>query len=152
MAGLIDHPILAQSAADTQAAGAMLAGRLRGGDVVLLRGNLGAGKTTLTQGIAHGLGVRAAVQSPTFTLISEYDAPKLGPNGQLIHVDLYRLDGAAAIDSIGLDDFFDCADCVTVIEWPDRAGGGLYPPHWSVQIDFTGNDARSISIQEPDDA
>ena len=152
MVGLTDQPILAGSATETKAAGAALAERLRGGDVVLLRGDLGAGKTTFTQGIARGLGVLAVVQSPTFTLISEYDAPALGSDGQLVHVDLYRLEGTADIDSIGLEEYFDRDDCVTVIEWPDRANTELYPPHLSVQIEVTGDETRSILVREPGDA
>src|SRR6188508_852380 len=101
-AGLTDRQLTADTAEETRTIGTELSGRLRGGDVVLLRGDLGAGKTTMTQGIARGLGVEGAVQSPTFTLVAEYDAPHLGPDSQLIHIDLYRLEGAADLDSVGL--------------------------------------------------
>lgn len=139
----------ANSAAETQSVGADLAGTLRGGDVVLLRGDLGAGKTTLAQGIARGLGVVGPVQSPTFTLIAEYPASRLGPRGQFVHVDLYRLDGEAELSTIGLDEYLDCPTCVTVVEWPDRAEALLFPPHWSVWLETTGDEARRITIQEP---
>lgn len=146
---MTEHVITATSPADTQAAGAELAAQLCAGEVLLLRGDLGAGKTTFAQGIARGLGVEGPVQSPTFTLIAEYPAPRLGPAGHFIHVDLYRLEGPADLASIGLDEYFDCPACVTVIEWPDRAGTMTYPPHWSVGLELTGGDARRISIQEP---
>ena len=146
---MTERVISADSAVETQDAGADLASMLQAGDVLLLRGNLGAGKTTFAQGIARGLGVRGPVQSPTFTLIAEYPAPLLGPHGQFVHVDLYRLDGVADVSTIGLDEYFDCPACVTVIEWPDRAGPMTYPPHWSVGLELTGDDTRRITILEP---
>jgi tRNA threonylcarbamoyladenosine biosynthesis protein TsaE len=140
---------MAGSADETRAIGADLAGRLRAGDIVLLRGDLGAGKTTLTQGIARGLGVEAAVQSPTFTLVAEYSAPLIGSDAQLIHIDLYRLEGAADLDSVGLDEYLEQSESVVVIEWPDRADVTTFPPYWSVRIEIGGDDGRRISIEEP---
>jgi len=147
--GLTDRSLTADSADETRAIGTDLAGRLRGGDIVLLRGDLGAGKTTLTQGIARGLGVEGAVQSPTFTLVAEYDAPYIGSEAQLIHIDLYRLDGTADLESVGLDDYLEQQDSVVVIEWPDRADVATFPPHWSVRIVMTGDEQRRILIEEP---
>jgi tRNA threonylcarbamoyladenosine biosynthesis protein TsaE len=140
---------MTQLAAETREAGTALAARLKGGDVVLLRGDLGAGKTTFAQGIARGLGVQGAVQSPTFTLIAEYDAPRLGRTGQLIHIDLYRLDGVAQLDSLGLDEYLDRDDSVVVIEWPDRADVATFPAHWAVQLRITSGDQREITITVP---
>ena len=148
---MTEHVAAANSAAETRAIGIDLATRLQAGDVVLLRGDLGAGKTTLAQGIARGLGVDGPVQSPTFTLIAEYPAAQLGQGGRFVHVDLYRLEGDAELRSIGLDECFDCSDCITVIEWPDRAGASEYPRHWSVWLESVGVDARRITIREPDD-
>ena len=139
------------SARETAEAGEEIAGRLTGGDVVLLRGELGAGKTTFAQGIARGLGVAGPVQSPTFTLVAEYDAPAIGRHGQFVHVDLYRLDGAVEIDTVGLEQYFDREDVVTVIEWPERAPPALFPVHWSVDIASGEDDRRRISIREPGD-
>jgi tRNA threonylcarbamoyladenosine biosynthesis protein TsaE len=148
-AGLTERHLSSRTANETQAVGAELATALRGGDVILLWGDLGAGKTTLAQGIARGLGVAGPVQSPTFTLIAEYPAPMLGPEGQLVHVDLYRLDGTADLATIGLDEYFDRPASVTVIEWPDRADSGTYPPHWSVLMEIVRDDMRQITIREP---
>lgn len=117
--------------------------------MVLLQGDLGAGKTTFAQGIARGLGVSGTVQSPTFTLIAEYDAPVIGPGGQLVHVDLYRLDGSADVESIGLDQYFDRDECVTVIEWPERIDRTAFPGFWSVHLVIAEGDTRQISITEP---
>jgi tRNA threonylcarbamoyladenosine biosynthesis protein TsaE len=148
---LTDRQLTAGTAEETRTIGMELSGRLRGGDVVLLRGDLGAGKTTMTQGIARGLGVEGAVQSPTFTLVAEYDAPHLGPDSQLIHIDLYRLEGAADLDSVGLDEYLEQQDAVVVVEWPDRADVATFPPHWSVRIEIAGGDQRRITIEEPAD-
>ena len=148
---MIDRPLMASSADETRAIGADLAGQLRSGDIVLLRGDLGAGKTTLTQGIARGLGVEGAVQSPTFTLVAEYDAPGLGADAQLIHIDLYRLDGAADLDSVGLDEYLEQPGAVVVIEWPDRADVATFPPYWTVKIEIAEADHRKITIKAPTD-
>ena len=140
-----------RTATETQALGTALAADLRGGDVVLLRGDLGAGKTTLAQGIARGLGVPGAVQSPTFTLIAEYDAPGLGPDGRLVHVDLYRLESAADVASIGLDDYLDHPATVTVVEWPERTDLSGFPRHWVITLVINDDESREISIVEPID-
>lgn len=112
--------------AQTQDVGARLGRALESGDVVILDGPLGAGKTTLTQGIAEGMGVQGRVTSPTFVLAREHRSPHSGPN--LVHVDAYRLlddFGAGSGDPIGdldaLDLDTELADAVIVAEW----GGGL---------------------------
>lgn len=99
---------------DMQALGSRLAGLLRPGDLVLLTGDLGAGKTTLTQGIGEGLGVRGAVTSPTFVISRIHPGPV-----PLVHVDAYRLGGLEELDDLDLDVSLD--DSVTVVEW----GGGI---------------------------
>jgi tRNA threonylcarbamoyladenosine biosynthesis protein TsaE len=97
--------------------GATLAARLRPGDVVVLSGELGAGKTTFTQGVGVGLGVRGDVTSPTFVISRVH--PSLGGGPPLVHVDAYRLGSLAEVDDLDLD--VDLADSVTVVEW----GAGL---------------------------
>ncbi len=98
---------------DTAAFGAALAALLVAGDVVLLHGDLGAGKTTLTQGIGAGLGVRGPITSPTFVIARVHPSLVGGPG--LVHVDAYRLGGGAELDDLDLD--ADTDACVTVIEW-----------------------------------
>lgn len=102
-----------RSAEETEALGEELAGRLHAGDLVLLAGDLGAGKTTFVRGLARGLGSSAAVQSPTFQLVRVYPG-----RVQLGHVDLYRLEAGAEIGDLGLDDLLDQG--VVVVEWGDR--------------------------------
>jgi tRNA threonylcarbamoyladenosine biosynthesis protein TsaE len=101
----------------TRALGERLAGVLRAGDLVVLTGGLGAGKTTLTQGIGAGLRVRGQVASPTFIIARVHPSTVGGP--ALVHVDAYRLTSLAEVDALDLD--ADVADSVTVVEW----GAGL---------------------------
>jgi len=101
----------------TVAVGRRLASLLRAGDLVVLTGGLGAGKTTLTRGLGEGLGVRGAVTSPTFVIARVH--PSLSGGPELVHVDAYRLGGTAELDDLDLDADLDAA--VTVVEW----GAGL---------------------------
>jgi tRNA threonylcarbamoyladenosine biosynthesis protein TsaE len=101
------------SEADTEDVGRQLAAGLQAGEVLLVSGPLGAGKTALTRGLARGLGCDAeAVSSPTFTLVQEYAGPI-----RLQHVDLYRL-APDEVDDLALEDLLD--DAVMVVEWPER--------------------------------
>ena len=141
-----------KSADETRAVGRQLGRTLRPGDVVLLHGDLGAGKTTLTKGIADELGVVDVVQSPTYTVVAEYQAPALGRNCWLVHVDLYRLDGESA--TVGLDEVLDRDDAVVVIEWPERVAQIAQRAKLTVRIDQRGDDRtinvtgdRAVSIQ-----
>jgi tRNA threonylcarbamoyladenosine biosynthesis protein TsaE len=124
--------------------GRRLATRLRAGDVLLLSGPLGAGKTTLTQGIALGLGVEGAVTSPTFVIARVYRSQ--GPN--LVHVDAYRLGGIAEIEDLDLE----TADSVTVVEWGSGLAEHLGVDVIEVQIDRGVTDAseeRQVVIHWP---
>jgi tRNA threonylcarbamoyladenosine biosynthesis protein TsaE len=127
--------------------GRRLAGDLRAGDVVLLHGDLGAGKTTLTQGIALGLGIDEPIQSPTFTLVAEYDGHDVaGTPLRLYHLDLYRLGNPDEMDGIGYDQYLLPEDGVTVIEWPERGGNWLPERFWLVRIINLGETGRRVSI------
>ncbi|KRC59523.1 MULTISPECIES: tRNA (adenosine(37)-N6)-threonylcarbamoyltransferase complex ATPase subunit type 1 TsaE [unclassified Nocardioides] len=105
------------SAEEMRELGRRLAGLLRAGDVLVLTGELGAGKTTFTQGLGEGLGVRGGITSPTFVIARVH--PSLGEGPELVHVDAYRLDGRAELDDLDLDTELD--EAVTVVEW----GSGL---------------------------
>ena len=127
--------------AATRALGARLAGGLRAGDLVVLSGPLGAGKTSLTQGIGAALGVRGAVTSPTFVLARVHGGPL-----PLVHVDAYRLRdaGAAAdLDDLGLDD--DLPYSVTVVEWGDGVVERVSPDRLHVVLERTG-DGRTARV------
>ena len=101
------------TADDTRAFGESLAHNLRSGDLVILTGGLGAGKTTLTQGLAEGLGVRGPITSPTFVIARTHPSLVGGP--ALVHVDAYRLGGITELDDLDLDASLD--ESVTVVEW-----------------------------------
>ena len=116
-----------------------MAARLKPGDVVLLSGELGAGKTAFVRGLAAGLGIDAdAVSSPTFTLVHEYRGGRL----TLYHADLYRLEKAATAE-LGLEEM-GVADGVVAVEWPDRLTHGL-PAALTVHIDIVDDTTRRIS-------
>jgi tRNA threonylcarbamoyladenosine biosynthesis protein TsaE len=130
----------------TERAGAALAARLRPGDVVLVSGDLGSGKTTFVRGALRALGVTEAVTSPTFVVGVLYD----GTAGPLAHLDLYRLAGLAGEDPGLLDPYFG-PDTVTFVEWPERAesaallGGRAIARH--VTLAHAGGDRRTIEVQ-----
>jgi len=111
--------LVSDSAEETRAIGRRLAAGLRAGDVLLLHGDLGAGKTTFTQGIAAGLGIAGPVPSPTFTLVNEYTG---AGHLSLYHLDLYRLSGLSETASLGYEEDLEPTDGSTVVEWPERAG------------------------------
>jgi tRNA threonylcarbamoyladenosine biosynthesis protein TsaE len=110
--------------------------------VVLLIGNLGAGKTTLAKGIAEGRNAAAAdeVSSPTYTLIHEYGDPVT-----VYHIDLYRLDTADEVAGLGLDELFD-RDALVLIEWGERFPELLPPSRTEIRIERTGPDERRITV------
>jgi tRNA threonylcarbamoyladenosine biosynthesis protein TsaE len=137
----LDIDVISHSLDQTRRIGARLAALLAPGDVVLLEGPFGAGKTSLTQGIARGLGVNAGyVNSPTFTLINEYTGRL-----PLYHVDLYRLDNAQQAYDLGLTEYIEDGG-VTVIEWPERAGDLLPPDHLTVYLSELTETKRSLRL------
>jgi tRNA threonylcarbamoyladenosine biosynthesis protein TsaE len=136
MASTATLDVITHSAAGTRRVGERLGRRLRGGDVILLSGELGAGKTTFAQGIATGLDVAGPVTSPTFTLISEYDGRDVARAPvTLAHIDLYRLAGGD-VDSLGLDDYLEASDVICVVEWPEVAPAAL--PTSALIVEFAG--------------
>lgn len=125
--------------AATEAAGRALGATLAAGDVVALIGDLGAGKTTFTRGIAVGAGLEAdAVASPTFSLINLYPGRL-----NLAHLDLYRLEDDRALDEIGFDDAVEGVGAAVVIEWADRFAHRLPRDHLQVELGHAG-DGRTL--------
>ncbi|TVQ39899.1 MAG: tRNA (adenosine(37)-N6)-threonylcarbamoyltransferase complex ATPase subunit type 1 TsaE [Spirochaetaceae bacterium] len=133
--------LISDSAARTRAIAAELAERLQPGDVVALRGPMGAGKTVFVKGIADAFGVREPVTSATFTIITEYEG-----RIPLVHADLYRLHGSAEAAETGLQDYLRDSSVVVVIEWAERASD-LYPSDtiW-ISISVSEDGRRAIAI------
>jgi tRNA threonylcarbamoyladenosine biosynthesis protein TsaE len=128
------------SAAETEALGERLASDLKPGDVVLVSGELGAGKTTMIRGAARALGVSEPVTSPTFTIGHRY-----GGRVPVAHLDLYRLEGLEDEDPALLEDYVD-ADTVTLIEWPAAAAPELDRVRARVEIRHAGGDNRDVLV------
>ena len=135
--------LVSRSVADTQKLGAQLGQLLSSGDIVCLSGQLGAGKTYLTRGIAMGWGTRDPVSSPTFTLVNQYTHPE--KEAFLYHLDAYRLSGPLEAQTIALDDLID-SNGVLVIEWPERIAAALPTKRLWIQLSDTGEETRQISF------
>ena len=133
------------SAEETEAIGRELAGTLKAGDVVTLTGELGAGKTTLTKGIAKALGIDGYVKSPSYTLINVYESGRL----PLYHIDLYRVEGMVDLEGLGLEEYI-YSNGVSVIEWAERLSSDrdLLPEGTiEVTISHIEGDTRRIEIE-----
>lgn len=129
---------------ETEAAGAALARRLSAGDVVLVRGELGAGKTTFVRGAARALGVRDSVTSPTFSIGHRYE----GDAVTVSHIDLYRLGGLEREEPELLESYLD-ARCIAFVEWPPDGEPVLAAASARVTIDHAGGDRRQLRLDEP---
>lgn len=131
------------SAEETVALGRRLASELSPPKLVLLRGELGAGKTTLVKGIAEAFGAASQdeVTSPTFTLIHEYRSPKVN----LYHIDLYRVDSQRELETLGIDDLFD-SKSVLLIEWGEKFERFVRERDVEITLERTGESERRITV------
>ncbi len=142
----MNRELTARSAAETYAVGESIGEQLSGGEVILMVGGLGAGKTLMTKGIVDALGFDAdEVTSPSFTLVNLYKAARF----EVYHIDLWRLDGLIdAASAVGLDEILDNENAVTIIEWPERLGKFSFPNAViNVRIEGDGDDPRTITIE-----
>ena len=130
--------ITSRSVDDTHAAAAAVAALVGPGDVILLDGDLGAGKTTFTQGLARALGVTEPVTSPTFTLVHTYRTAR---GFDLYHVDVYRLESQREMDDLALPELLD-QDAVAVVEWGKRAAAALPPVTLEIRLALTDTEGE----------
>lgn len=130
-----------QSPAQTRALGRRLSESLLPGDVVLLYGDLGAGKSELTRGIAEGLGITSTVTSPSFTILNVYDEGRM----PLYHFDWYRLNGADELYEMGMDEYLG-GDGVAVVEWPTQCPEAIPETHLAVRLTPVGESEREITL------
>jgi tRNA threonylcarbamoyladenosine biosynthesis protein TsaE len=128
--------------AETAAAGAALADVARAGDVITLSGPLGVGKTALARGFLAALGHEGEVPSPSFAIVQPYE--DIDP--PVWHVDLYRVEDPGELEELGLDS---AADAVLIVEWPERAGVGLWPEALSLSLEFGPDGDRILTAKVP---
>ena len=112
------------------------------GAVVVLTGELGAGKTTFVKGLAEGLGITGLVKSPTFTVITIHRGPLT-----LYHIDLYRLEGGGDMDDIGIDSYLYRSDGISAVEWGEKIEGVLTGPYLAVTMYYEENDRRKVVVE-----
>jgi len=125
---------------ETRRVGERLGALLQPGDVVLLSGELGAGKTVFVQGIARGLGFDGSVSSKSFVLLGEYQG-----RVKLYHADLYRLEDPEQVAQLALDEI--SMDGILVVEWPERAGDGVLPEeHLRIEFEVTSEESRLLRV------
>jgi len=136
--------IISASPDDTYTLSVDLGKKSMKGDVFALRGNLGTGKTIMAKGIASGLGVTEEVTSPTFNLMEEYQG-----RVSFYHFDLYRIQSEKELDHLFFEEFWD-GDGVSVIEWPERAGGRLPANAVTITMEYVNETSRRITIEQPD--
>jgi tRNA threonylcarbamoyladenosine biosynthesis protein TsaE len=141
------HQFTTHSGADTIDVGRKLVRLLKPPQLLLLRGELGAGKTTLVKGIAQALDAAEAdeVTSPTFTLIHEYEGTREGKPVKLYHLDVYRLEGERQLESLGLDELL-TPDALVLVEWGDKFKSIKKRSTGEILITSEGGDARKISV------
>lgn len=137
--------IMLPGPAETETFGARLAALLRPGDVVALFGDLGAGKTTLSRGVLHGLGFSGEVASPTFPIVQTYDPPDV--RLPLWHVDLYRIEDPEELNELALDE--GRSGGALLIEWPERLGPALWPDSLRLTLSIAGPGERALTAQVP---
>lgn len=141
------HEFVTHSGADTINVGRKLARLLRPPQLLLLRGDLGTGKTTLVKGIALELGAAEAdeVTSPTFTLLHEYDGALDGEPLKLLHLDVYRLEGERQLETLGLEDLF-TPDALVLVEWGEKFKSIRKKATGEIHITSQGGDERRIKV------
>ena len=141
---MANREILSHSSEETIKEGREIGAKLKAPVLILLSGDLGAGKTTLTKGIAAGLGAAREddVTSPTFTLIHKYEG-----STRVYHVDLYRIEDLHDLETLGLEDIFSEL-AVIIVEWPDRLKLRTDWPIVRIQLEHVAEDVRRISIRE----
>ncbi|MGN0779456.1 MAG: tRNA (adenosine(37)-N6)-threonylcarbamoyltransferase complex ATPase subunit type 1 TsaE [Aristaeellaceae bacterium] len=133
--------MITHSPGETRALGQRLARQLQAGDVLLLMGNLGAGKSELTRGIAQGLGITDTVASPSFTILNVYEDGRV----PLYHFDWYRLQSAEELYELGMDEYLG-GDGVAVVEWPSQCPEAIPEDYLEVAIDPVSETERRLTL------
>lgn len=136
--------LITNSANDTIEFGKSVARAVEKGAVISLVGDLGAGKTTFTKGVARGLGIMDNVTSPTFTILNEY----AGEEKKLYHFDFYRIEDPDELVELGFEDYFPSADGLTIVEWVEKAPSVLPKKFYQITFKKIDDDKRKIVFEE----
>jgi tRNA threonylcarbamoyladenosine biosynthesis protein TsaE len=142
----VEYLVKSFSPEETFLLGQSLGKKLKGGEIICLQGELGAGKTVLAKGLGQGAGVIREITSPTFTLIQEYDT--LSGTFSFVHMDLYRLKYSEEAEIIGVSEYFR-DNCVCLIEWPEVIAVDLPEDRLDIRIEGSGDIPRSIYFNAP---
>ena len=134
--------IITNSAAETRELGKRLAEQLKAGDVILLEGDLGAGKSEFARGVAKGLGVTETVTSPSFTILNVYESGKL----PLYHFDWYRLESSEELYELGMDEYLG-GNGIALVEWPAQCPDAVPEECLRIRITATGENSRRIETE-----
>ena len=134
--------MITNSAAETRELGARLAQKLKAGDVLLLEGDLGAGKSELARGVAKGLEVQETVTSPSFTILNVYESGRL----PLFHFDWYRLDSSEELYELGMDEYLG-GNGIALVEWPERCPDAVPETALRIRITADGENTRRIEAE-----
>lgn len=137
--------IITKTPQETEDLGVALANDLKAGDIVVLTGELGAGKTVFSRGIAKGLNVKSRVISPTFVLVRKHRGKINNKKVNLYHIDLYRLENAKDISSLGLEDIFEDTSGIFLIEWGKKDEN--LSASWEIEIEAVDEKRRKIKIK-----
>lgn len=129
----------------SHALGAALARVAKPGDVILLSGPLGAGKTSIARGLLAALGLEGEAPSPSFAIVQPYDPPEV--RFPVLHVDLYRIEDPSELDELGLDDAR--AESLLIVEWPEHAGPGAWPDGLHLSLIMVDGGARALTADVP---
>jgi tRNA threonylcarbamoyladenosine biosynthesis protein TsaE len=145
-----EREIQSNSSDETVSIGREIGASLKAPVLILLTGELGAGKTTLTKGIASGAGGahQEEITSPTFTLIHKYTGdPKSSTSNAVYHIDLYRIESQQDLETLGLDDIFN-ERAIVIVEWPERLNRPTIWPIVRIKLEHVAEDVRKITIQK----
>jgi tRNA threonylcarbamoyladenosine biosynthesis protein TsaE len=140
---VFERQLVTRGPGETEALGQWIARGLRIGDMIALEGDLGAGKTTLARAILLALGATGEVPSPSFTLVQQYDTPRL----RIAHCDFYRIENPAEVDELGLDDAL--KEGAVLVEWPQRAPDRIPKDALRIRIEIVGESERAVQFSGP---
>lgn len=135
---------ITQSSAQTQLIAEEFAKKLVGGDIILLKGDLGAGKTTFVQGLAKGLGIKRRIISPTFIVMRSYELQE----NMFYHIDLYRMTSQQDIEGLGLLQLFEDKHAILAIEWPEKLGNLIPKKYTEISCTWISENSRKIEIKK----